>query len=501
VHLVGAGAPVDIGEARRHAASGQSKLLASRVGILAITLLSTVTIARLVPPSEFGLASLAQVVVVFAQVFRDFGVTNAILRKGNIRPEEISMIFWFNVVATFALSLLLLAASPLAAAFFGEPVVAAALSVSVVGFFVGGVALQHRALLLRDLRFGQIAMIDVVGLLVGYLVTLTLALIRHDVWAIVIGAVTQSVVSGGLAIALSRWRPSRPRRSPELWDLLRFGANSTVNSLSVMLSNNFATIVIGRMFDAAALGHYNRAQMLFAMPNTNIIQPITQATMPLLTRLRPHPEQYRSAYLALVGRLSVLLMPMAVTLTLTAVPLVHLLLGSRWHTTGVVLMALAPTLAVMGVGHAVADLFITQDRSREMRNLGLAELVIRIGLITVGAFLGLIETALAFTISTALAVALRVTIAGRKGPVSGKDQVVASLAGLPPGLGAALFAVPLYFLLPDDVVLRAIWIPLGGILGALVGGLLTKRSRDGLSELAIAFGMAGLLRRFRPRPL
>lgn len=491
---------MDIGEARRRSAGGQGKLLASRLAILVITLLSTMTIARLVPPSEYGLAAMAQVVLVFAQVFRDFGVTNALLRKGTISKDEISMVFWFNVASTVTLSVLLLIAAPIAAIFFGEPVVAWTLAVSVLGFLAGGIALQHRALLLRSLRFGPIALIDVTALVVGFAVTLVLALVRHDVWAIVIGTVAQGLVGAGLAIAFSRWRPSRPRRSSELPDLIRFGANSTVNSLSIMLSNNFATLVIGRMFEPIGLGYYNRAQTLFAMPNTNLIQPITQATMPLLIRLRPHPQEYRQAYLAMMRRLSVLLVPMAVTLFLVAVPLIQVLLGARWQTAGVILQWLAPTLAFMSAGYAVADLFITQDRSREMRNLGIAELVLRISLITAGAFIGLVETAVGFTVSTAIAVGLRVVVAGRHGPVSARDQASASLTGLPAGLGAALFAVPLFLLLPEDsALLRTVWITASGVVGAIAGAMFTHSSRVALEELASAFGLGPVVRRLKRR--
>src|SRR4051794_83545 len=96
----------DLDEARRRARKGPQKLVIGRVVLLAVTFLSTVTVARLVGPREFGLATMSLVILTFAQTFRDFGVTNAVLRKGHVTRAELTLIFWFNVAATTLIALL-----------------------------------------------------------------------------------------------------------------------------------------------------------------------------------------------------------------------------------------------------------------------------------------------------------------------------------------------------------------------------------------------------------
>jgi polysaccharide transporter, PST family len=493
---------VDIDEARRRARKGPRQLLASRLAMLAITFLSTVTIARLVAPREYGLAAMSTVIFTFVQIFRDFGVTNAVLRKGHILKQELALIFWFNVGATTVLSLLLIGLAPVVAAFYHEPIVLWTMLVSVIGFQIGGVALQHRALINRELRFGVIAWIDVIGLAVGFVVTLILALVRHDVWALVIGTVSQAVTSAVLAIVLSGWRPTRPTRGHGLGDLIRFGANTTVHALSVLISNNIAVVIIGALFGAGPLGQYNRAQTLFFMTGTNVIRPMTQSTMPLLTRLRVQPADYRDAYLGLVRRLCVLLMPLSVTFAFIALPLTRLLLGDRWHAAGLVLTALAPTLAFIGLAYAVADVFITQDRSADLRNLGLVELVLRVGGIIIGAQFGLVATAAGYAVSTILVTIIRVFVAGRQGPVTTRDQWAAGATGVLPALGAALACSAVFFLAAPRTELWSVLGPLAaGVLGAALGGLCTRTARRTLHELADSYGLAkvGWLRRRRRR--
>ena len=161
--------------------------MARRAFALGLTFVSTVTIARLVAPAEYGLANMALVVLGFAQIFRDFGLTNAVLRKGIISEEEMSFIFWFNAATTVVLALIIAASAPLAAQFYNQPIVSSVILVTLIGFTMTGLSGQHRALLGRNLEFGAIALIDSAGLAIGFIVTLILAVIYYNLWSIVIG--------------------------------------------------------------------------------------------------------------------------------------------------------------------------------------------------------------------------------------------------------------------------------------------------------------------------
>ncbi|RYE52636.1 MAG: hypothetical protein EOP20_14650, partial [Hyphomicrobiales bacterium] len=105
-------------------------------------------------------------------------------------------------------SILAIAARPISV-FYNQPIVEFVVYASIIGFFISGLSLQHRAVISRDLRFGSIALIDSVSQLIGFITTLTLAFIRHDVWAIVIGGTVQAVVGSLLVVLVSRWQPDR----------------------------------------------------------------------------------------------------------------------------------------------------------------------------------------------------------------------------------------------------------------------------------------------------
>lgn len=492
-------ADVDLETAFERSRKGPRYLMLGRLVLMIINLTSTVTVARLVSPHEYGLAAMALVVLTFAQTFRDMGVTQAALRKGHITPSELTLIFWLTISSTSIVTLIIVASSPLVAAYFDEPVVRWLLILACLGFFLSGATLQHRVLLERELRFGAVAISDIAGAVLGFGAALTLALARGDAWAIVASSVVQAFVSSAVVVAFSRWRPGRPRRDPHLGELIRFGANATVYSTSILASNQAATVVIGASMGPSALGQYNRAQTIYAMPASNLVQPFARATMPLLIKLRKDPERYRQAYIGLVQRLCTFLIPLSIVLCFVSPSLVEVLLGPAWHTAGYVLLALSPSLAMMGLAFAVNDILITQDRSSTLRNLGILEAVIRITAVIVGAQLGVVQTAVAFSAATALVTVIRIVVAGRNPPVSAVDQLRAAPPGLLVGVGAAAAGGiallcgayrldGITFLVVQSLVMAA---------GALLAGLTWSRSRSALRELADIVGLKMPRRRDR----
>ncbi|MEG3166305.1 lipopolysaccharide biosynthesis protein [Sphingomonas sp. PB2P19] len=481
---------MDIEEAKRRAKAGPGILIIRRLFALLVAFVSTVTIARLVRPSAFGLANMSTIIFSFAAIFRDFGLTNAVLRKGHISQSELTLIFWFNAATTLFLSLVIAILSPFIADFYGEPIVRYVVLVSLAGFLVNGLTLQHRAMINRDLRFTAIAVTDTVCSAAGLALTIVLALMWHDVWSIVLGGVFQAVLTSVAYVVLSGWRPGRFRKTEELRSLLQFGGNSSVYALSIFVSQNISAILIGRMFDPAALGQYNRAQAILNLPTANLIQPITQAILPLMTRLRAHPEEYRLAYLSLTRKLCVFLMPMAVALTFASVPLTMALLGDQWRVAGQVLMALSPVLGVLGLMYAVGDLFVTQDRSAELRNLGLFEMVIRVASVCVGLLFGLVGAAAGYSIGTTIVGIVRIRVAGRTGPVTTRDQFSQALPSLPLIAGACLGGiVAIWGGAGQAPAIQASGILGGAALTSLAVGLLFARTRAALYELAEVFGL------------
>ncbi len=495
---------MDIAEAKRRAQVGPKALLAGRAFTLIISLTSTFTIARLVSPRDYGLANMSMIMLALAVTLRDFGMTNALMRKGSISQAEMSFVFWFNSTTTVLLTTAIAIASPWIAEFYRQPIIVWTILVSLVGFLFSGIASQYKAMLSRNLEFARLATIEAAALFTGFLTTLVLAYLYRNVWAIVFGNAAQMICASIMYVSSNRWKPDRPAKPDNLRELLSFGANTSIYSLAQFAANNAAPIIIGRVLGAAPLGQFNRAQALFQIPSLNIVQPIAQATLPFLARMRPHPEEYRVAYLGLVRRLSTFLMPGSAALCIVAVPLVRTLLGDRWHDAGMALTLLAPSLAAVAFAYAAGDLFVSQNRSDELRTLGIVDMIVRIIVILIGVQFGILGAVAAFSAASILMAFARVFASGRKGPVGTRDQLRAGIPGMVLGIVAAIGAGAALLLSRQlqlsDALTSILGLAFGGGL-ALAVGLVVRTTRMALIDLFDAIGLAKVvtltgLRRF-----
>ncbi len=467
-------------EVQSRAKSAPMMLLIRRFATALIGLASTILVARFLSPRDFGLAAMAMAVVSLGDALRNFGLTNAILRKGEINEAEVTFCFWFNVVSTLLMSLVFIAGAPMIAGYFNEPEVRVIMYGSVIGFAIGGFAMQHNAIMKRNLEFRQVAFCDTAAVAVGFIVTLALALIRRDYWAIVVGLVAQSIARAAINIYLTRWVPGRPRRIEGIRELLYFGFNTSIYATLNQASRQSTTLIIGYFFNSALLGYFNRSYALFKLPLSNVLEPIGQANMPILARLRLYPDHYRTTYISLVEMLSMLLIPASALIFFAGPSLALVLLGPQWEQSGVALSYLAPALAIYGGIYPIGNLLITQNRVGELRLIAILDFVFRAGGALIGAQFGFLAAVAGFSIGSVLTLPARFLIAGRAGTITAGDQLRAMLPSLPLGTGALVGAAAGHYfadyagLVP---ILELVSVGLASALGALAALGLSPNSR------------------------
>jgi PST family polysaccharide transporter len=346
--------------------------------------------------------------------------------------------------------------------------------------------MQHNALLKRDLRFDLLATIEVAASVLALIAGIWLAYVWRNVWAIVAMNFVQTFVIAVGAIAATRWVPGRPRWLSGAGELFRFGANTSIYTLLNFFSRNSATLIIGHLIGPVSLGHFNRASALFQLPVNNLLQPIGQAALPVMTRFRPQPELYQKTYLGLVRRLSVALAPAAIILAFASDYLVVALLGPAWLRAGYALMMLSPALAVYGLLWPMTDLLISQNRSADLRTSGIWDVAFRAGGTLIGANFGMLGAAAGLSIGTIASLPVRIWQSGKTGPVTIGAQYQAALPAIPLGLGAIVGGTGgryLVSLIGFDPIAATFLIGGLGAIGGLAGGLIVPAARQAVFDL------------------
>src|SRR5437870_11708725 len=182
-------------------------------------------LARLLVPQEFGLVAMVTAVTGFLRIFQDAGLSTATVQRHDITHAQVSNLFWVNVAVGGVTTLLVAASAPVVAWFYREPRLVGITLVLSITFVLASSAVQHIALLNRQMRFRAIAVIDILSMLAGYLTGIGMALSECSYWALVGANVTQVGIKLVLTWSISRWRPRLPSRNTQTWHLFSFGAH------------------------------------------------------------------------------------------------------------------------------------------------------------------------------------------------------------------------------------------------------------------------------------
>ena len=324
----------------RLCAQGASFLL--RVGSLMI-------LARLLSPKDFGLVGMVTAFTGVLALFRDFGLSAAAVQRATVTQEQISTLFWINILLGALLGLAAVAMAPTIAAFYHEPQLFGVTVVLAAGFLINAAGVQHSALLQRRMRFTALAVISVVSLIGGIAVAIGGARAGYGYWALVAMTITQPLIATiGFWLAAC-WVPGMPRRRSGIRSLTHFGGILTLNGLVAYVAYNAEKVMIGRFWGADAIGIYGRAYQLINIPTENLNSAVGEVAFSALSRLQDDSIRLRSYFLKGFSLVLGLTLPSTITCALFADDVVFVLLGPKWKDTAAIVRLLAPTIAIFAI--------------------------------------------------------------------------------------------------------------------------------------------------------
>lgn len=363
-----------------------------------LSMVSTVVLARLLSPADYGLIGMVTVVVNFAVMFKDAGLSMATVQKEDISHEQISTLFWINVLISAGLGLCVLASSPLVAWFYGKPELSAVTAVLSISFILSGLTIQHQALQRRHMHFATLAGIQITAQVITIIVTIFLACVGWRYWALVGGTLAQALANSLLTFLFCPWIPGRMKRGTGVREMLKFGGNITGFNFVNYFSRNADNILIGKFIGANALGLYSRAYNLFMMPISQIRAPLDQVAMPVLSTLRNEPERYAKYYQRILDILASLTMPLTIYCAVEADFLIRVLLGPQWLGAVGVFRILAIAGMIQAIAGTRGMVLLSCGFSKRYFYLGIFYGVFCVASFVIGLPFGIIGVATAYTI-------------------------------------------------------------------------------------------------------
>jgi PST family polysaccharide transporter len=384
---------------KRHATRGVAATFLAQICRFVLRLLTSVVIARLLLPEDYGLVGMVTALLGFALLFSDFGLSMATVQKPETTHEEVNCLFWINLSVGAGLTLLTVAFAPVIARFYHEPrltLVAIALSGT---FLLAGLTIQHQALLKRQMCFGRLAAIEMASLFVTIPTGVLLAWRGAGYWTLIVMQMAAAFINVVGTWLACDWRPGRPRWHAATGNSLRFGGNLLGFNLLNFLARNLDNVLIGRFWGAFELGLYAKSYSLLLMPLQQINAPLANVATPTLSRLQNDPARYRKYYCTAVAIVAYLTYPPMILAAVLADILVPLLLGPQWTGAVTLFRIFALVALLQAVMNPTGFLFISLGRTDRLRRWGLFAIPLIVASFAVGLPWGAFGVAIAYALS------------------------------------------------------------------------------------------------------
>jgi O-antigen/teichoic acid export membrane protein len=390
---------------RSKMASGAAWMVLFKVLDKSIGLISTLLLARLLLPADFGIVAMATSFIALLEIFSAFGFDVALIQRQQTTRHHFDTAWTFNVMLGAGIALAMVALSPAIAGFYGQPALVPVIFVLALASATQGLENVGVVMFRKELDFGREFRFLFGKRLVGVLVTIPLAFWLRSYWALVLGTLAARVGGVSLSYLMQSFRPRFSLLARR--DLLDFSKWMLLNNALAFLKERSPDFVIGRIAGPHALGIFSVSSDFANMPGTELVAPINRAVLPAYARLAHDIPALRVEYLAVMGVVAMLAVPAVAGIAATAKLIVAVLLGPNWHDAQLVLTILAffGITQVMQSNAYAAYLAIGRP-DIPARVTAAHVLVLLASLITLTLWKGLIGAAVAYLVTGAIMVPL-----------------------------------------------------------------------------------------------
>ena len=330
----------------------------------ALNLLATFVLARMLLPSDFGLVGMVTAFTGFAAIIQDLGLSMAVIQKDRINHQQVSNLFWINVAVCVGIGLSFVLFSPLIVDLYHHDTRIYPIIFSyAAGISLNSVAIQHNALLSRQMKFGIIARGEIMASALSVVCGIGAALLGMGYWAIVIMNISSGLFYNIIIWILCDWRPSLPVRKQGIRDFLNFGAGISGFNVINYFSRNADNVLIGQRLGPAEVGFYSKAFQLLMLPLNQLRNPLVTVAVPAMSSLKNDAERYINYYRRFVFILAFFSMPVVACLALFSPELIRIVLGTQWAPSSTIFRGLALSGFIQPVASSIGLVMISSGYS------------------------------------------------------------------------------------------------------------------------------------------
>lgn len=295
-----------------------------------IGFISGIILARLLNPEDYGAIGMLAIFMSLAEVFIDAGFGSALIQKKNPTSTDYSTVFYFNIVMSAILYLVIFFCAPLIASFYRIPILCKILRVQGVILFIYAFNIIQRNQIRKSLRFKKLSTITIVTSVVSLIVTVIMAYTGCGVWSLVVQNILVALIPCVFFWITTDWHPTWDFSWASFKVLFGFGSYMFLTHLFNTFSSKITGLLIGRWYNPATMGYYSKAYGVERMASESISGIMIQTTYPLYAAIQDDKERMANMIKRLTSTLAYITVPIMCILLVIAEPVFVLLYSDRW---------------------------------------------------------------------------------------------------------------------------------------------------------------------------
>nr|WP_319400081.1 lipopolysaccharide biosynthesis protein [uncultured Carboxylicivirga sp.] len=302
-----------------------------RFSTLFIQLVSTLIIARILTPEDFGIIGMLAIFTALGNVIIDSGFSQGLIRKSRITNDDLISVFAFNIILSIVLYLIFYFCAPLIAKFYNTPQLTLIARVSFLSFPINALSIIQQTVLQKELNFKKISKITISASILSGILGVLFAILLRNVWALILQILFFNTFKSILFWFFSTWRLKGKFSLSSIYDLGRFSFNLLLSGLVGVIFDNMYTLMIGKFYDSKSLGLYTQSKKIAELPALSISNVIQKVTYPSLSLFQTDLSKLKYNYRRIIQLAVYIISPICGFLIITAPDLFKMILGEKWN--------------------------------------------------------------------------------------------------------------------------------------------------------------------------
>ena len=381
--------------------SGSKFMLLARMIIKMIGMCSSLVLARLLMPEDFGLVAIGMAFLVFIDLFGQFGFSTVLIQKQDATKDDYDTAWTFRVLFGVFTTIILLLTAPYAASFYGDNRITNVVYALALIAFLGGWQNIYIVNFQKNFEFKKELWSQVIPKIFTFLVTVGLAFYLRNYWALIIGMIFNQIVNVALSFVMYPYIPRMTLVSFK--GLFRFSKWLMLNNVVFYLNNRLTELILGKYLSASATGLFSLSNEIASLPVTELAAPINKASFPVYAQAASDRSALKTAYLFTISLSALLSIPASCGLYLIADCFVEVVLGDKWLAAAPLMKMIALSSLLYGLSTNNGFIFLATGKPHITFGLNLFRVIVLIPAFIVAiSIYGLVGAGYAMVLASAL---------------------------------------------------------------------------------------------------